>query len=320
MRQIGFHDESGTTHGGAGGPTIYRGHVDWLTSLQNRLAIDPAPFTGPDGRLLTSAGHAFIDDMHNTVTSIRGTVNTLTVLADFFALHDGSFNLDKTLVAMVEYMEDQTTLKMFAPAGVPFDESVHIPRSISIPNNSALYTIECARSRRSGADPPKPEESRELLRLIIDQTDHIEIEIGTIEPDTPYLYLGVWMTAGLHYKRAIQEAKAVADLAAAAIMATSIKPKEAQQIARSVPLAQAVYKLKCTSASKDELLLVDTKLRAAVKTKSNFCRTFANPALDGTVYESISNAVLAERIMTVLRLLRMHNPASDAMQGSIWRL
>jgi hypothetical protein len=28
MRQIGFHDESGTTQGGAGGPTIYRGHVD----------------------------------------------------------------------------------------------------------------------------------------------------------------------------------------------------------------------------------------------------------------------------------------------------
>lgn len=317
-RQIGFHDEHGTTQGGAGGPTTYRAYYDWFATLHRRLQKYPAPYTGPDGRDQTSPGHGFIDDVCMTVMHAGGVVRSIEISRDFNEVMDGAFNIDKTYASIVDYTDDGT-LKLQCPEGAAFNHRVHIPNELQIPNKAAIYRQQCLQNELATLPALDSEGRRDLLSEIAGLESALTLTIPVKGPHDPCLYLGVWITPSLYYDSALAAAKECTDLAAAAIRTTSIKPKEAQELARMVPQAQAVYKLKCTALLPEDMESVDTKLRTAIKTKSGLCSKFANRAFHGTLYEGINNAVLAERIMMLLRLIHMNNPVSDLMQGSLWR-
>jgi hypothetical protein len=319
FRQIGFHDTHGTTQGGAGGTTTYRAQYDWFATLQRRLQKSPAPYSGPDGKDLSSAGHGFVDDVCLTTASERGAISAVMLSRNFNELQDGAFNVDKTKVSIADFQPCGTKYKMKCGPDETFDSRHHIPDVITIPNESAMYEIQTLEAQLAASADMTDQAQEATLLLIETLKAQLTLTIPVLDPYEPILYLGVWMSPAMYYHRALEAATACTDLAAAAIQTTAIKPKEAQEIARMVPQAQAVYKLKCTSLLPEQMPRVDTKLRAAVKTKSGLCKTFANHAFHGTLYEGIHAAVLAERIMLTLRLIHLRNPVSELMRGSLWR-
>jgi hypothetical protein len=322
QRQVGFHDLHGTTQGGAGGPTTYRGYYDWWVSyLRMRLRPnDPAPYLGRGGVKKFSPGDGFIDDTGLTLTSIPAVVRALQASMEFYELQDGALNVVKTTATIADPVVGSSPfrLKRLALEGEVFNPKFHIPATIEVPNAAAR--AEAADLRAQIRESDACSESCTALRSrLLDAETRTNLIVKVLDPYDSVLYLGVWLSLSLFYTKAVAAAKDAADLAAAAILTTAIKPKEALELARMVPRAQAVYMLKCTTAAGAALDTIDSKLRAAVKTKAGHCRGFANLAFDGTQYESIAQSLLSEKVMMFLRLLRHGGQAADALQGSLWR-
>lgn len=314
-RQAGYHDINGTFQGATQSGTIYRAYGDWGSSLVKRYAPDPAPLQAPNNRTQESHSNTYIDDQAGTSTTEKGTVAIIQVNQDFFEVHDGKFNPDKTLVLIMEFTK-AGVLKLQREPGTQYDPEIHIPDYIEIPSGAARHKLNQLQKRRAAL----PTDDTTLDEEIAKTQGTLLNKIPVKGPYHNVTYLGAGIQLAGFPDNNLDKAKQKADALAASLTATAATHKEANELVRIIAKSQIGYLLKCDVSGPTQIDKIEPKLRTALKNKMSFPASFPNKAFAGTLHESISNGVLIERISMLMRLIQIGHPISAAFKGAIERL
>ena len=315
----GFDPQCGSTQGGVSSTTVFKGYYDVLTCLQSKHCLEAAWVTGPRGEKMECEGAGYVDDAALTRRSQQGAIRAMEVAHDFFEVMDGKLNLDKTHVSIAECKEGAAGLKRLPVEGQEFNPKIHLPLTIPVVNKHIRREMGKAEKEREAA-----QEGSETWRGLQERLEVLAERLVTqVEVKDPYeevKYLGVYFQPGLFYERAVARAKEQADAVASAMAASSMKPGEAHAVAGLVARQQAVYSLKCTSVLPEQMEEVDKGMRKTMKHKLSMCSKFPNEGFQATMYQGITDALVGDRVMMLLRLRDLDNSVASIVEGSLWRL
>jgi hypothetical protein len=334
----GYDPSRGTTQGSKHGTSVFKSYFDWGICLHVKFVVDPAPYLGSDGERRSSLGNALADDSNFTNSSLEGSATALSTASLFFAFMGGCFNLDKTILSVLDWIMKGGTptgkYKLTCPLGTDWDPDIHLPADIKVPDPRVQDRIDTARSLLAALRADETATltlewdgeltAQQVEQLLEDRIRALEAaplaSVQIASPDEPVKYLGVWLPISLRYGKALSEAKIEIDAIADALQCAAISPSQIAEVEKTVATQIASWRLKMTSLTDEQIAPVASRLTRVVKNKMHLCASHPELAFNATMHSGLVNHILVDRVSMLIRMLTARHPIAEAMRGSLWML